>query len=212
MPTFADALARCPLVAILRGIQPGEAAEVGAALISVGFSLIEVPLNSPDPLVSIAQLRETCGSSAMIGAGTVLTEEEVAAVAEAGGQIVISPNANTDVIAAAKHLDLVSVPGIATPTEAFAALDAGADALKLFPAENLSPAFLRAIRAVLPAYIPVLPVGGIGTDNMAVYVAAGAQGFGIGSSLYTPGKLAASVGRDGSDMIAAWEACQSYSK
>ena len=208
MPTFFNALAQCPLVAILRGIQPDEAVEVGTTLIAAGFTLIEVPLNSPEPLVSIAHLREACGGRAIIGAGTVLTEDEVAAVADAGGEIVISPNANKDVIVAAKRQGMVSLPGIATPTEGFTALDAGADALKLFPAEVLSPAVLKAMRAVLPADVPVLPVGGIGADNMAAYVAAGADGFGMGSSLYKPGKAATDVGRDGRKIIAAWEACQ----
>ena len=208
MPTFSNALAQCPLVAILRGIQPDEAVEVGTTLIAAGFTLIEVPLNSPEPLVSIAHLREACGGRAIIGAGTVLTEDEVAAVADAGGEIVISPNANKDVIVAAKRQGMVSLPGIATPTEGFTALDAGADALKLFPAEVLSPAVLKAMRAVLPADVPVLPVGGIGADNMAAYVAAGADGFGMGSSLYKPGKTATDVGRDGRKIIAAWEACR----
>ena len=208
MPTFFNALAQCPLVAILRGIQPDEAVEVGTTLIAAGFTLIEVPLNSPEPLVSIAHLREACGGRAIIGAGTVLTEDEVAAVADAGGEIVISPNANKDVIVAAKRQGMVSLPGIATPTEGFTALDAGADALKLFPAEVLSPAVLKAMRAVLPADVPVFPVGGIGADNMAAYVAAGADGFGMGSSLYKPGKTATDVGRDGRKIIAAWKACR----
>ena len=208
MPTFADALAQCPLVAILRGIQPDESVDVGLALIAAGFTLIEVPLNSPEPLVSIAHLREACEGHAVIGAGTVLTKNAVAEVAEAGGEIIISPNANMDVIVATKRQGLVSLPGIATPTEAFAALDAGADALKLFPAEGLTPAILKAIRAVLPADVPVLPVGGIGADNMAAYVAAGAQGFGMGTSLYKPGKAAADVSRDGREVIAAWKACR----
>ncbi len=208
MPTFFNALAQCPLVAILRGIQPDEAVEVGTTLIAAGFTLIEVPLNSPEPLVSIAHLREACGGRAIIGAGTVLTEDEVAAVADAGGEIVISPNANKDVIVAAKRQGMVSLPGIATPTEGFTALDAGADALKLFPAEVLSPAVLKAMRAVLPADVPLLPVGGIGADNMAAYVAAGADGFGMGSSLYKPGKTATDVGRDGRKIIAAWKACR----
>ena len=208
MPTFFNALAQCPLVAILRGIQPDEAVEVGTTLIAAGFTLIEVPLNSPEPLVSIAHLREACGGRAIIGAGTVLTEDEVAAVADAGGEIVISPNANKDVIVAAKRQGMVSLPGIATPTEGFTALDAGADALKLFPAEVLSPAVLKAMRAVLPADVPLLPVGGIGADNMAACVAAGADGFGMGSSLYKPGKAATDVGRDGRKIIAAWKACR----
>lgn len=203
MPTFAEALDRCPLVAILRGVGPDEALEVGAALVDAGFTLIEVPLNSPDPLVSIARLAETYGDSALVGAGTVLDTDGVAAVAEAGGRMIVSPNTDTSVIAETTRRGLVSLPGFATPSEAFAALDAGADALKLFPAEGLPPAVLKAMRAVLPPDVPVLPVGGIGVDNMAAYRAAGASGFGLGSSLYKPGKTAPEVGRDAAAMVAA---------
>lgn len=207
MLTFDDAVTRCPLVAILRGIEPDEAVGIGAALTGAGFTLIEVPLNSPDPLTSIAALAAAFADTALIGAGTVLTVDQVAAVADAGGGMIISPNADPAVIRTTKARGLLSLPGVATPTEAFAALDAGADALKLFPAEGLPPVVLKAMRAVLPADVAVFPVGGIGTDNMAGYAAAGAQGFGMGSSLYKPGKSPADVARDGAAMIAAWTAC-----
>ena len=158
---FDAALAACPLVAILRGVTPGEVVAVGEALFDAGFRLIEVPLNSPDPLDSIARLAKAFAGRAVIGAGTVLRAADVAAVAAAGGTMIVSPNTNVEVIAATRQGGLVSLPGIATPSEAFAALDAGATALKLFPAEGANPAVLKAIRAVLPAGVRVLPVGGI---------------------------------------------------
>jgi 2-dehydro-3-deoxyphosphogalactonate aldolase len=184
---FDAAFARCPLIAILRGVTPDEVVAVGEALFDAGFRLIEVPLNSPEPLESIARLAKTFAGRAVIGAGTVLSVADVAAVQLAGGTMIVSPNANLDVIAATSGNRLVSLPGIATSTEAFAALAAGATALKLFPAEGASPAVLRAMRAVLPASVRVLPVGGITADNMAPWRKAGAAGFGIGSALYSPG-------------------------
>lgn len=184
---FDAALARCPLVAILRGVTPGEVVAIGEALFDAGCRLIEVPLNSPDPLESIARLAQAFAGRAVIGAGTVLCAADVAAVQAAGGTMIVSPNTNIEVIAAACRGGLVSLPGIATPSEAFAALDAGATALKLFPAEGANPAVLKAIRAVLPAGARVLPVGGITPDNMAPWLKAGAAGFGIGSALYSPG-------------------------
>ncbi len=183
---FDAAFKRCSLVAILRGVSPNEVVDIGAALLDAGFSLIEVPLNSPDPLDSIARLAKAFADRAVIGAGTVLRKQDVAAVQAAGGTMIISPNANVDVIAATAKAGLVSLPGIATPTEAFAALDAGATALKLFPAEAASPAVLKAMRAVLPAGLRVLPVGGITPDNLAGWLNAGAAGFGLGSALYKP--------------------------
>lgn len=200
---FDAAFAACPLVAILRGVTPDAVVDVGEALVDAGFTLIEVPLNSPDPLTSIARLAEALAGRAQIGAGTVLRAAEVAAVRAAGGTMVISPNANPGVIAATAAAGMVSLPGIATPTEAFAALDAGATALKLFPAEGASPAVLKAMRAVLPKATRVLPVGGITPEGMAPWRAAGAAGFGLGSALYQPGIDAAEVGRRAQAFVAA---------
>jgi 2-dehydro-3-deoxyphosphogalactonate aldolase len=202
---FAAAFAACPLVAILRGITPAECEAIGDALVDAGFTLLEVPLNSPDPLVSIAAMAARYRGRAMVGAGTVLTPEAVAAVADAGGEMIISPNTNTDVIRASVARGLVSLPGYFTPSEAFAALAAGAHALKLFPAEGVPPAFLKAQRAVLPRDTRVLAVGGIAPDTMARWHAAGADGFGLGSSLYRAGKPAADVARDAAAFISAAE-------
>lgn len=202
---FDAALARCPLVAILRGVTPGEVVAVGEALFDAGFRLIEVPLNSPDPLDSIARLAKAFARRAVIGAGTVLRAADVAAVAAAGGTMIVSPNTNIEVIAATRKGGLVSLPGIATPSEAFAAIDAGATALKLFPAEGANPAVLKAIRAVLPAGVRVLPVGGITPDNMAPWLKAGAAGFGIGSALYSPGVGPDQIAVRARAFIAAWQ-------
>jgi len=191
---FDEALARFPLVAILRGITPDEVEEVGEQLVAAGFTILEVPLNSPDPLNSIARLSRSLAGRAVVGAGTVVRVDDVHAVADAGGTVIIAPNANLRVIAAAVEAGLVALPGIATPTEAFAALDAGAAALKLFPAEQATPAVLKAMRAVLPGGTRVLPVGGITPDNMAPWLAAGAAGFGLGSALFKAGMTAADVG------------------
>lgn len=200
---FDAAFARCPLVAILRGVKPDEVEGIGDALVEAGFTLIEVPLNSPDPLESVARLARKFEGRAIVGAGTVLREADVDAVRAAGGTMIISPNANTAVIAASVRAGLVSLPGIATPTEAFAALDAGANALKLFPAEGSSPKILKAMRAVLPKGTRVLPVGGIGPDTMAPWLAAGADGFGAASALYTPGFTGAEVGVRARAFVAA---------
>jgi 2-dehydro-3-deoxyphosphogalactonate aldolase len=186
-PEFDAAFARCPLIAILRGVTPGEVVAVGEALFDAGFRLIEVPLNSPEPLESIARLAKAFANRAVVGAGTVLRLAEVAAVRTAGGTLIVSPNTNVEVIAATTKAGLVSLPGCATASEAFAALDAGATALKLFPAEGASPAVLKAMRAVLPRGVRLLPVGGITPGNMAPWREAGAAGFGIGSALYSPG-------------------------
>lgn len=203
LDTFDAAFAKCPLVAILRGVAPHEIDAIGDALVDAGFTLIEVPLNSPDPLDSVARLRKRHGGRAVIGAGTVLRVEDVAAVEAAGGKMIISPNANLKVIAASAAKGLVSLPGIATPSEAFAALDAGATALKLFPAEGSSPQILKAMRAVLPKEVRVLPVGGIAPDTMAPWIAAGAAGFGLGSALYKPGMSAGQVAINARAFVAA---------
>lgn len=202
--SWTDIFDGVPLVAILRGLTPADAEPVGAALIEAGFRCLEVPLNSPDPLESIAILSRTFGDRALIGAGTVLTTEAVGAVADAGGRIIIAPNTNTAVIRETKARGLVSFPAFQTPSEAFAALDAGADALKLFPAEAAGPVVLKAMSVVLPKHIPVFPVGGINPGNMAEWCAAGAQGFGIGSSLYAPGRSAAEVGERAAALVKGW--------
>jgi 2-dehydro-3-deoxyphosphogalactonate aldolase len=203
---WKQVLSKLPLIAILRGVQPFEALEVAAALRSAGFLCVEVPLNSPDPLESISRIRDHFDGKILVGAGTVLTETEVAATHRAGAQLVVSPNTNPAVISAVKDTGMVSIPGCTTPTEAFAGLAAGADALKLFPAELVSPAVLRALKAVLPAAVPVLPVGGISSANMESYIAAGAAGFGIGSSIYKSGLSADAVRQRAASFVAAWGA------
>ncbi|MCF3946397.1 2-dehydro-3-deoxy-6-phosphogalactonate aldolase [Acidiphilium iwatense] len=180
-------LARSKLIAILRGIKPDEAEAVGAALVAAGIVIIEVPLNSPAPFESIARLARGFADRALIGAGTVMTDGDVARVAEAGGGLIVTPHADPAIVAAAKRSGMLAVPGFFTPAEAFSLLRAGADALKLFPAEGASPAMLRALRAVLPPEMPVLPVGGIAPETMAPWFGAGAAGFGIGSAIYQPG-------------------------
>jgi 2-dehydro-3-deoxyphosphogalactonate aldolase len=191
---FREHFAACPLIAIVRGITPGETQSVGQALIEAGIRVIEVPLNSPDPFASIARLAARFGEQATIGAGTVLEVADVARVAEAGGRIIVSPGADAAVIGAAAAAGLVSAPGYLTPTEAFAALNAGAHVLKLFPAEGAPPAVLKAQRAVLPRHVPIVIVGGISPDTMGGYLDAGANGFGLGSGLYAPGRGAEEVG------------------
>jgi 2-dehydro-3-deoxyphosphogalactonate aldolase len=191
--TLYDAMARCPLVAILRGVRPDEVGAIADALVDAGFAMIEVPLNSPDPLASIALLAKRYGPDVLIGAGTVLNIAEVGAVAAAGGRLIVSPNVDPAVIRASVAAGLVSLPGYFTPSEAFVALGAGAHGLKLFPAEAASPAVLKAQRAVLPAAVPLLAVGGVGVDNLGAWMAAGAQGAGLGSGLYKPGMTAHAV-------------------
>jgi 2-dehydro-3-deoxyphosphogalactonate aldolase len=197
MSAISALLAPLPLVAILRGVRPDEVEAIGEALIEAGFVAIEVPLNSPEPMASIRILAQTFGELALVGAGTVRDPADVATIAAAGGRLVVMPHGDPGVIRAAKRAGLFCVPGVATPTEAFAALDAGADALKLFPAEALPPAVVKAWRAVLPKDLWLLPVGGIGPDSMAAYLAAGANGFGLGSALYkasmTPAQVAANA-------------------
>lgn len=187
-------LAECPLVAIIRGVTPDEVIAVGEAIYAAGIRIIEVPLNSPDPLDSIERLARAMGERAIVGAGTVLSVENVGRVRDAGGRIVVSPGGETDVIAATVEAGMISAPGYFTPTEAFAALRAGAHALKLFPAEAAPPAVVKAQRAVLPRDVPLLVVGGINPGNMRPYLGAGANGFGLGSGVYKPGQTPAEVG------------------
>ena len=200
---LAAALTHCPLIAILRGITPDEAPAVGDALFAAGFRIIEVPLNSPEPMRSIELLAKRFGEAAVVGAGTVMSRADVAAVRGAGGRLIVMPHSDLDVVAAAKSAGLLAVPGIATPTEAFAALAAGADALKLFPAEMITPSVVKAMRAVLPKSVRLIPVGGISAGNIPAYRAAGAEAFGFGSTLYSPGKPSAAVARDAAALIAS---------
>ena len=200
---FATHFAACPLVAVLRGLTPDEAPAVADALVDAGITLIEVPLNSPDPFRSIAQLADRYGDRAVIGAGTVLTVADVARVADAGGVLVVSPNTDPAVIGASVAAGMISLPGYFTPSEGFAALAAGAHGLKLFPADGAAPAFLKAQRAVLPRATRVLAVGGITPETMAAWRDAGADGFGLGSNLYRTGKSAADVAVDARRFVAA---------
>ncbi|MRL68509.1 2-dehydro-3-deoxy-6-phosphogalactonate aldolase [Brevundimonas sp. SPF441] len=204
IPVSIESLDALPLIAILRGLKPDEAVEVGEAIVAAGFRCLEVPLNSPEPLASIRRLRQALDSRALVGAGTVLSVAATREVAEAGGQLIISPNTNVDVIAETKTLGLLSLPGFFTPSEAFAALDAGADALKLFPAEVAGPKGLKAIRAVLPAATRIYPVGGVDPDSMAAWRSAGASGFGVGSAVFKPGQTPEQVGRQAADFAARW--------
>jgi 2-dehydro-3-deoxyphosphogalactonate aldolase len=196
-------LARCPLIAILRGIRPDEAVAVTTSLELRGLAIVEVPLNSPDPMTSIAALARAFGDRLLIGAGTVMTEAQVGEIAAAGGKLIVTPHADAAVVRAAKRHGLLAVPGIFTPAEAFAMLGAGADALKLFPAEGASPAMLRSMRAVLPFGTMVLPVGGIDASNMSEWMAAGAVGFGIGSAIYKQGDSAETVSAKALALVAA---------
>jgi 2-dehydro-3-deoxyphosphogalactonate aldolase len=205
-------LDRLPLVAILRGVTPNDVVAIGKALVDAGFVIIEVPLNSTDPFESIRRLQDRFGEDILIGAGTVTKVEQVAELRRTGGRLVVMPHGDVDVIQAAKAEGLLCIPGIATPTEAFAALANGADALKLFPAELLTPSVLRSMRAVLPAATPILPVGGITPDGMAAYVAAGAAGFGLGSALYRRGDDAERVSANARDFVAAWRRLRSVSR
>ena len=196
-------LAACPLVAILRGIRPDEVEAVGEVLVAAGLRVIEVPLNSPEPLDSIARLQRRFGASVLIGAGTVRRVADVDAVADAGGRLIVTPHADPALVRAAKARGLLAVPGFFTPAEAFALLDAGADALKLFPAEGGSPAMLRALLAVLPGGTMVLPVGGMDAGTLGAWRAAGAAGFGIGGAIYKPGDDAAAVAAKAARLMTA---------
>ncbi len=200
---FAGAMRALPLVAILRGLVADEAHAVGAVLVQAGWNLLEVPLNSPRPLASIAALVQAF-PQALVGAGTVLSAAAVREVHAAGGQMIVAPNFNAGVVQEARRLGMVCIPGVATPTEAFDALDAGANALKLFPAELVTPAVLKSMRAVLDPHSLLLPVGGITPTNMTTYWAAGADGFGIGSALYKPGQDAAEVAGNAAHFAAAF--------
>jgi 2-dehydro-3-deoxyphosphogalactonate aldolase len=197
-----DALKTIPLVAILRGLQPAQALPIGQALTATGWTLIEVPLNSPQPLDSIAALASAF-PQALVGAGTVLTPADVRDVHAAGGELIVSPNFNPAVVREATRLGLVCLPGVMTASEAFAALEAGASGLKLFPAEMITPAVVKALRAVLPSGTIMLPVGGINPCDMRPYLAAGASGFGIGSALYKPGSAPTEVFENAMNFIAA---------
>ncbi len=201
-----QALQHLPLVAILRGVKPDEVEAIADAVYAEGFRVIEVPLNSPDALDSIARLARRMPADAVLGAGTVLSVQAVADVQAAGGKVIVMPHADVEVIRAAKARGLFCVPGAATPTEAFAAVHAGADAVKLFPAELITPTIVKAMRAVLPKALKLLPVGGITPDNMGPYVKAGAAGFGLGSALYSPGLTAAEVGQRARAFVAGWRA------
>jgi 2-dehydro-3-deoxyphosphogalactonate aldolase len=198
-----SALQQSPLIAILRGIRPDEAVAIGEVLFEAGFRVIEVPLNSPHPHTSIGLLAERLGELALIGAGTVLRIEDVVRVRDAGGRLIVMPHGDTAIVKEAKRLGLACAPGVATPTEGFAALQAGADALKLFPAEALGPTVLKAWRAVFPADTLFIPVGGITPDNMAAYRQAGANGFGIGSALYKSGLTLDQVRQNAQRFVAA---------
>jgi len=194
------------IIAILRGITPPEAVPVTQSLIESGIDRIEVPLNSPDPLDSIKAMADAFGETALIGAGTVLSTKDVRDVANAGGKLIVSPNANTDVIKATKDAGLLSFPGVMTPTECFAALEAGADGLKFFPSFLLGASGLKAIRDVLPKPTEVYMVGGVGPANFAELMAAGANGFGIGSALYKPGTTPQDIATKAKEMVAAFDA------
>ena len=203
---LGDWLKRCPLVAILRGIKPGEALDIGTMLVETGFTIIEVPLNSPEPFASIVRLAKRLGDRALLGAGTVTDLEQVTKVADAGGRVIVMPHADERVVEAAKRRNLFVVPGFATPTEAFRMINAGADAIKLFPAEANPPKVLRSLRAVLPKKMQILPVGGITPQNMNDYWVAGADGFGLGSALFKPGMTIEQVTKSAADFRIALHA------
>lgn len=192
-----------PLIAILRGVTEHEVVEVTGVLIDEGFTMVEVPLNSPNAIESIRRIVEVFGEKALIGAGTVLSVKDVEAVAAVGGRLIVSPNMNVDVITRTKELGLISAPGVSTPTELFSAITAGADVAKAFPADSISPSTIKAWHSVAPKGYPILAVGGINPDNMADYLNAGVVGFGIGSNLYKSGKSLESIRYDAQKFIEA---------
>jgi 2-dehydro-3-deoxyphosphogalactonate aldolase len=205
MPPFREYLEKFPLVAILRGLRPESAEAIGDALVEGGFRIVEVPLNSPEPFRSIELMARRLGEGVLVGAGTVLHPDDVGRVRDAGGRLIVMPHSDTAVIGAAVGAGLACTPGVATPTEAFGALKAGAAALKMFPAEMLPPAIVKAWRAVMPAGTLLLPVGGVTPDSMEGYVAAGADGFGLGSALYRPGAAPSEVRENARRFAVAWE-------
>jgi 2-dehydro-3-deoxyphosphogalactonate aldolase len=198
-------LDRLPLVAILRGVTPEEIVPIGSALVDAGFAIIEVPLNSPRPFESIARLNEVVGYDTLVGAGTVMSAHQVRQVADAGGRLIVMPHGDPLVVRAAKDAGMICTPGISTPTEGFAALANGADALKLFPAELMTPTVVRAMLSVFPPKTRILPVGSITPESMAAYLAAGAAGFGLGSALYKPGDDAERVAAHARFFVATWQ-------
>ena len=206
--TLDDALAAMPLVAILRGLKPDEAVAIGEAIVAAGIFILEVPLNSPEPFVSIERLSKALAGRALVGAGTVLTPADVDRVKAAGGTVVVSPNMNAAVIQRTKALGMLSLPGVLTPTEAFGALEAGADGLKIFPAEMAPPAVVRAMRAVLPKGTKVLVVGGVSPQTIPPYLTAGVDGFGVGSDLFKPGRDADEVGLRAAALVTAVHAAR----
>jgi 2-dehydro-3-deoxyphosphogalactonate aldolase len=207
--TFADAISECGLIAILRGITTAEIESVGQALVEAGIRVAEIPLNSPEPLISIQKMSATFKGKLVVGAGTVLSLQDVDLLKAHGGQISVSPDCNEAVIARARELGLEPVPGVFTPTEAFAAIRAGATHLKLFPAETASPATVKAWRAVLPKHVKIYAVGGITPANMQGWIDAGVAGFGIGSNIYKQGTTAAGVAKSAKEFITAWRALKS---
>lgn len=196
-----------PIAAILRGIRPDEALDVAAALVEAGIRILEVPFNSPDPLVSIGAMQQAFGDRAMIGGGTVLSVEALEQLHGVGGRIMVTPNTNPAVIARGAELGLDLLPGFMTPSEAFAAIAAGARRIKLFPAARLGPAYVKAIKDVLPKHIGVWAVGGTGADTIGEWLTGGCEGIGVGGALYRAGDDAALVGARGRDLVAAWKAC-----
>ncbi len=196
----------CPLVAILRGLPPAEATGVARALFDAGFRMLEVPLNRPGALEAIDAIRHIAPANSIVGGGTILTRQDVDAVYEAGGRLMVSPNCEPDLIRHAVDKGMLALPGVATPTEAFRALDAGAHGLKLFPAEMMPPPVVKAMRSVLPSHIHIMPVGGVSPHNMKAYFEAGATGFGIGSQLYQPGMSIDAVAKSAAAFMQARQA------